>query len=210
MIKALKREFTNREKVLLLIMTAVILGSIYYLLIFQPVAEGIKSAKQEITSIEDQLMVADAKARQIINMRAEMDNLEKEGLNPSFMPSYNAGKQELDFLHEILSSNTSLYQVNFTQITRDGNQIRRNFNLSFTAPSYNVAKDIITKLENSDIRCLIGDMTVGAVDKNSIDDGEINVNCVATFYETMYEGVEDSELPEDTSKSSETSASVDG
>ena len=73
MIKALKREFTNREKVLLLIMTAVILGSIYYLLIFQPVAEGIKSAKQEITSIEDQLMVADAKARQIINMRAEMD-----------------------------------------------------------------------------------------------------------------------------------------
>jgi hypothetical protein len=200
MIKKLSREFSTREKVLLLIMAFVILGAVYYLLIFQPVAEGMKNARLEMESLEEQLAVADVKAMQIINMRAEMDNLESQGLTPTFMPSYNAEKQELDFLHTILSADTEGYQVNFTQVTRNSNQIRRNFNLSFSAKNYKIARSIISKLETGDIRCLVGDMTIASSEKNNILNGEITVSCVATFYETMYEGIEDADLPADSSQ----------
>jgi hypothetical protein len=203
--KTFSREFSSREKVLLLILALIIVGSVYYLLVFQPVSEGLKSAKAEKQSIEELLILADAQATQIGNMQQEMESIKNQGLAASFMPSYNAERKELEFLHEVLSADTQEYIISFSQVEREGNQIRRNFNLSFTVANYKVAKEIITQLEDGAVRCLIGDMAVGANgEEDSILAGEVQVNCVATFYETMYEGVEDADLPKDSAEGSDT------
>jgi type II secretory pathway component PulM len=197
-VKTLNRELTNREKLLLIILIVIILGALYYLFIFQPTEDRISAANITKANLEDELLIADANASKITGMKEEMADIENNGHILSSMPSYNAGKQEIDFLNDTLSNNTTDYYVGFTQMTRMGNQIRRNFTLTFTADNYKTAKSIIDALENCEIRCLIGDMVV--VPSNDEDDllsGPVDVNCVATFYETMYGGQEDSDLPED-------------
>lgn len=200
-MKTLNRELSTNEKILLGILVIIIVAAAYYLAVFRPVSESLKQSKIEKTNLEEELMLTEARAMQISDMKDEVGRMEKSGHVMSGMPSYNAGKQEIDFLNSTLAEETSDYYVGFTQITRESNQIRRNFSLSFSADNYAAAEKIIDSLENSDIRCLIGDMVVvPGDDEEELFSGPVEVNCVATFYETMYGGVEDSDLPEDSAK----------
>lgn len=199
-MKTFNREFTNREKVLLLVMVLIIIGAFYYLMVYEPVSRELEQARVAKLALEEELMVAETKAARIWNMQNEMKAAEERGLTHTYMPSYNASKQEIDFLHNVLSAKTVDYLVNFTQVTRSGNQIRRNFSLSFTVSDYKTAENIIKELEKCEIRCLVGDMSISS-SGDTILSGDVNVGCVATFYETMYEGITDSELPTDSSQS---------
>ncbi|MBE5841652.1 MAG: type II secretion system protein M [Butyrivibrio sp.] len=201
-MKTFGREFTVREKVLLLVMVIIMLGALYYLMVFEPVTSEIHQAELAKQSLQDELLIAESRAAQIVNMRNEMEASEQAGRSFTYMPSYNASNIEIDYLHDVLETNADDYLINFNQITRSGNQIRRHFSLSFTARSYEVAKKIISELEASEIRCLIGDISVSSSEESVID-GDVGISCVATFYETMYDAVEDSELPEDSAQSSQ-------
>ena len=197
------RSFTSREKLLLVILGALIVGSVYYLLFFQPVSSSLEQSKANTESLESQLVVLDAKVKAIKNMQKSMEEFKENGHVESIMPSYSAGKQELNFLNTTLA-NSEDYYVGFTKITREGNQIRRDFAMKFTVPHYTEAEDIINNLEHSDLRCLISDFDVKPVEKDeTIGTGEVEVSCVATFYETMYGGVADAELPPDSKKEEE-------
>jgi hypothetical protein len=190
--------FTTREKSLLVILILVIIGAVYFLFVHQPVSDGIDIANKRAVTLEEDLAIINAKAQKISGMKDEMAEIEKSGKTPSAMPSYNSSKQEIDFLHGILSSQTLDYMVNFTEITREGNQIRRKFSLNFTGKDYNEAESILEALENSEVRCLIGDLRIQPVESDAdLFSGEVDVSCIATFYETMYGGKADSDLPED-------------
>jgi hypothetical protein len=107
------------------------------------------------------------------------------------MKSYNASKEEIAFLNDILSD-TIQYSVNFGDVTRSGDQIRRNFTLQYQTKTYAAAEDIMRQLCDGPYRCLVGDVRC-SID----DDGIVTVNEAATFYETMVGGVADSGLPAD-------------
>ncbi len=193
----LTRDFSPREKVLLLVLGIIIIGALYYLLIFQPVNDGIATAKANADNLEIQVMKMDSQVAQIKNMQKSINSLDGNGHIMSIMPSYNAGKQELDFLNTTLAASEDYY-VGFTQITRQGDQIRREFALKFTVDEYSDAEDIINNLEHSELRCLISDFEINTVEqKSTLDKSEVEVSCTATFYETMYDGKPDAELPED-------------
>ena len=195
-MRTLSREFTTREKILLLIPIFIILASLYYIFVQNPVASGIKDADTQSMILEDDLVVMRARVSQVMAMQNEMKELEEREVNVGYMPSYNAGRQELDFLHETLSANTIEYNVGFTELEKEGDQIRRNFNLQFTAKDYATVKSIVKKLEDSEIRCLVGDVALfTAGDKNNLMKDSVTVSCTAVFYETMYGGVADSDLP---------------
>jgi hypothetical protein len=197
----LTRDFSPREKALLVVLGIIIIGALYYLLIFQPVNDGIATAKASADDLEIQLLKLDNTVAQIKNMQKSINSLDANGHIMSIMPSYNAGKQELDFLHTTLAASEDYY-VGFKEITRQGDQIRREFELKFTVDEYSEAEDIINNLEHSELRCLISDFKVTTVEqKSTIDKSEVEVSCTATFYETMYDGKEDAELPPDEKKS---------
>lgn len=197
------REFTTREKALLLVLGVIVVASLYYLFIFQPVTDGINRAQSSATDLESQLTVLDAKVAQIQKMQKSMEEYENSGRIESIMPSYSAGKQELVFLNSTLASSDDYY-VGFTNITREGNQIRREFSLRFTVKTFQDAEDIINILEHSDLRCLISDFSVKPIEqKEYVETGAVEASCVATFYETMYGGVPDAELPEDSKQQDE-------
>ncbi len=197
-MKSMTKEFSGRDRFLLVILGVVILALLYYLWVDVPVRNGAKEAKSNIEALETQKTALEAQLVKINSWRTEAEQNERLGRPDSFMPSYNASKEELDFLNTTLAD-TRDYYIGFTQITREGDQIRRSFALDFSAVDYNAAVEVLSALENSHIRCLIGDLSVyTADDVDSLMSGPVTVNATATFYETMHDGVEDKELPADT------------
>ena len=199
----LSREFSAREKTLLIILLLIILAALYYLFVFQPVSTRLQNTESNIVSLETQLIAYDAKVAKIKKMQQSVEEYTDNGHIVSIMPSYNAGKQELVFLNSTLAASEDYY-VGFTNITREGNQIRREFSLKFTVSSYRDAENIINILEHSDLRCLISDFSVKPEENDgTIENDKVEVSCIATFYETMFGGVADAELPEDTAPQQE-------
>ncbi len=192
-MKILTRDFSTREKVLLVILLVVIISASYYLFVWRTVEDQIYSIRSQNQSMEAQLMLATA---QVEKIQAMSQSMESDVLR-SYMPSYNASKKELDFLNETLEP-TDDYLINFTYLTREGDQISRGFGLQFTAKNYAQAKEIIKALEDSEIRCLIGDYNINPTEKEkTLFTGKVKVVLNGSFYETMYDGVADKELPED-------------
>ena len=198
-MKLLSRKLSGREKALLGVLVGIVVVAVYYLLLFTPLSDQTTSLQANAQDMETQLVALRAKSEQISKMESEMKVLQEDGRAEHYMPSYSASKAELNFMHEILSAQTKDYLITFTKSTREGDQIRRNFSLTFTSKDYATAQKIIDALEQSEIRCLIGDMTVvsNSKDNPNLLKGDVEVSCGATFYETMYEGKEDADLPED-------------
>ncbi len=206
----LSREFTTGEKILLLILAIIILALVYYRFFYIPCQNAIMEARSQKTALQSDLNVAQIKERQLKKMKEELDSI-GELSETSSMPSYNNSKAELEELNAILESAKD-YSIKFTGLTKDGDQIRRNFALTFVTDTRNEARDILTKLAGSEFRCLLGDLQFDqqlqrlANDQTakyvrSIDDVRyavsFQVTTTATYYETMYDGTPDAGLPAD-------------
>lgn len=195
-MKLLTKDFNSREKILLVILLVVIVAAAYYLFVYKTIDNQINALNAEKESLQNQLTILTAQVDRIQAMSEQMGN---DTLR-SFMPSYNSSKKELDFLNATLSE-TEDYVVSFTTLTRNEDQINRGFALQFTARDFAQAEKIMKTLEDSEIRCLIGDYVIGPVeDENHIHNGQIKVSLNGSFYETMYDGKADKELPADEGK----------
>ena len=207
-MKILSRDFSTKEKILIVVLLLVLVALAYYRFVHIPCNDAIMTAHSERDMYQTELIAVQAKEAQIRKMKEELDSL-GELQSTSRMESYNNSKAELSLLNSILESARD-YSITFVNVTRDGDQIRRNFNLSFTTNNYASAKKIISSLADSEYRCLIGDVkysaTVRRAEKDEPTEGGrwvddvyyfdvIRVNTSATFFETMYDGVPDDGLP---------------
>ncbi len=195
-MKILTRDFSSREKFLIVTLLVIIIVAAYYLFVYRTVDDQINAHISEREALESQLMIATAQVERLQAMSEQMDN----DTLKSYMPSYNSSKKELDFLNNTLAD-TEDYMVNFTTLSRNGDQISSGFKLQFTAGSYAQAEELINTLEESEIRCLIGDYVINPTeDKGHLKRGPVQVALNGSFYETMYDGVADKELPADSSQ----------
>ena len=202
-MKILSRDFTRAEKIILVILALVLVGLAYYQFVYKMVAESIEKAHAEAEAIRVEMTGVNAKIQRMEEMQAELESIQS---NPhaSYMGSYNNSKEELAFLNDVLSGALQ-YTITFSNVTRDGDQIRRNFSLQFTTEDYASMERIISRLCDGKLRCLINDISYSVSRYNySAADRErygvdwyerVNVNCTATFFETMVGGVEDAGLP---------------
>lgn len=192
-MKLLTRDFSTKEKIFLATLFVIIIVAAYYLFVYRTVDDQINALKLQSQALESQLTIATAQVERLQAMSEQMGN----DVLRSYMPSYNSSKKELDFLNQTLAE-TDDYLINFTTITRNGDQINRGYSLQFTAKNYQQAESIIEALEGSEIRCLIGDYRINPIQGGEhLHRGKVQVALNGSFYETMYDGVADKELPED-------------
>ena len=202
-MKSLSRDFTRAEKIILVILALVLVGLAYYQFVYKMVAESIQKAHAEAEAIRVEMTGVNAKIQRMEEMQAELESIQSNP-NASYMGSYNNSKEELAFLNDVLGGALQ-YNITFSNVTRDGDQIRRNFSLQFTTEDYASMERIISRLCDGKLRCLINDISYSVSRYNySAADRErygvdwyerVNVNCTATFFETMVGGVEDAGLP---------------
>jgi len=202
-VKILSRDFSRGEKIILVLLAFVLVGLAYYQFVDKMVRESIEKANAEADAIQVELTGVNAKIKRMEEMQAELDSITSDP-SASYMGSYNNSKEELAFLNDVLGG-TLQYTITFSNVTRDGDQIRRNFSLQFTTADYAGMERIMKQLCDGKLRCLINDISYTITRYNysaaereeyGVDYYErVNVNCTATFFETMVGGTEDAGLP---------------
>ena len=195
-MKVLSRDFTSKEKAMLLVFALLILGLLYYYFVDQPVRKEIARCETEKVQLQKKLTQIEDKLNTLESMKEELENIEASG-DVSEMKSYNASKEEIRMLNDALS-HTSRYSITFSSVTRDEDQIRRNFSLEFTAVDYETMALILSDLAESPLRCRISNIQCSRRSRYAVynyDDSPYLINATATFYETMVGGTPDAGLP---------------
>ncbi len=189
-MKFMTREFTAKEKILLLVLVLVLLGLIYYQFVDKSVRSSLDGYNAEANQLQGDLDIAQAQLMHLTTVQSSLNAVEEAG-KYGWMGSYNSSKEELAFLNSVLAD-TLEYSISFANVTRSGNQIRRSFSLQYRAQNFTSALEILTNLIKGKFRCLVGDVncTIAA-------DGTVTMNQSATFYETMVGGTPDAALPKD-------------
>ncbi len=190
-MKILSRDFTTTERILMLVLLVILLGLGYYQFIWRYTADQIQEANSARDAMEIELQAVDAKVAEYRAMQQELESIEGSGITYSRMESYNNARAEIDLLNDIFSSADN-YTVTFANVTRQGDQIRRECSLSFTAKNYSTARNMIVELSRSQYRCLVNSVQYSAL--SGSEDG-VSVSVRATFFETMVGGTADAGLP---------------
>ena len=193
-MKILSRDFTKTEKILIVLLFVVLMGLVYYQFVDKNVRSVTDNAKVEASSLEAQIDEALQRAEKLRNLQSTLDKLEEQG-KLSYMGSYNNSKAEVRFLNDLLAD-TLTYSIEFSSVTRNGNQIRRSFKLKYQTGGFRAAREIIENLLKSENRCLVSDISC-SISTSGVTDVEAN----ATFYETMVGGTPDAGLPADSAAS---------
>ncbi len=203
-MKLLSRDFTRGEKNLLLLLALVLVVLIYFRFVDRPVREGLARAASEKDALQVELTALNNRLQRMEEMEDELDGITADP-KASRMGSYNNSKEEIAFLNDLLEG-TESYSVSFSSVTRDGDQIRRNFTLQFTVGSYADMERILTRIADGSLRCLLNDISYNLVrtwyspaDRELVgrDYSEhVNVSATATFFETMVGGTPDAGLPD--------------
>ena len=195
-MKILSRDFSLKEKLLLLVLLLLLLGLVYYRFVHVPVNESLEKAADNKASLEIEVTAVETKAAQLAKMKAEIDDITASGAFKS-MPSYSNRNQVITLLNDVLGSLG--YSATFdAPYHKDGsNQVRRNISLQFTAPDYETVESVLARFAGSEYRCLIGNVSVTSSNRKFDESGEqraCSVNCTLTFFETLAGGAADDEL----------------
>ena len=184
------RDFTRTEKILILVLVVLLLGLMYYQFVDRAVRSSVDGAQHEKQALQTEIDTTQARLMYLQSLQNKMDAMEAEG-KLTYMASYNNSKPEVAFLNDILADTLS-YSIQFSRVTRSGNQIRRSFKLKYMTASFRVAREILDKLGDGEFRCLVGDVSC-----KISNDGVTVIEANAIFYETMVGGAADAGLPAD-------------
>lgn len=191
-MKFLSKDFTQREKVLLVILAILLVLVFYYYAVDMPLRNQEEVLNSQKSVLETDVQIAEAKVAEYEKMEETLKNL---GDDANRMESYNNRTNEINFLNDLLAKTTA-YSIGFSPVTVEGNQVRREFSLAYTCGSYSEAMDLLKKLSQCKYRCLISDVSCAPGDTNTALKGAVNVSVNATFYETLVNKTTDAGLPE--------------
>ena len=198
-MKLMSRDFTWKEKAVLVVLVVIILSFVYYLAVDRPCRRSMASAKAEKAELELELDAIDNKIAKLEGMEAEIAAIEASG-DTSYMASYNNVKEERRELNDILAD-AEEYTINFSDVTRDSDTIRRGISIRFKTYDYETARGIIEALHESQYRNLIttvdyeNNYTFRVTGTGNYEDSYITTTVQMTFYETMVGGTSDAGLP---------------
>ncbi|MCR4797450.1 MAG: type II secretion system protein M [Lachnospiraceae bacterium] len=187
----LSREFTTTEKILLGILAVLLILVVYFYAVDMPLRNQEQNLNSQKASLTVEADALEAKVAEYRRMKQEIENMPAD--TPS-MESYNNRTNEINFLNDLLA-NTANYSVGFSPVTVSGNQVRRDFTITYTCASYAEAMDLFSRLVNCKYRVLVKDASCSSVDSGTALDGAVSVSATATFYETLVDKTTDAGLP---------------
>ena len=177
------REFTTREKVLLLVLAVMLLAVGYFRFFFIPVQNEISVQQQRQEELENSVLLEQTKLLQLETMQQKLAKIKASGAIPDAeIPDYDNIEKVMLQLNGILA-HAQEYSLSIGEITDAADGIlSRPVELSFTAGSYTSAREIINQLYQCPYRCAVSDISEQA-ETNLSSDGTVQVDLTITFYE---------------------------
>lgn len=188
----MRRSFTTREKVLLVVLAVLLMGIGYFKLILEPINDEISQYEVSTEDEEMEITQNSAKISKLHKMKKELTEIHESG-DEKPMPAYDNADALLVDLNTILSRASS-YSLNFGEksVLESNTYIMcRPATLEFSTPVYGTAREIIDALHDSSNINQISDLTI-----TFEDDGEVKVTMSITYYE-LTEQTEQTEQTEE-------------
>lgn len=201
-MKNITRNFTGKEKAIIAVMLVILLFLAYNQFVDKPINKSIEDEKAEQESLRVQIEAVNKKILGLQQMKNELDELNSSGEKPIEMKPYNGSKEERYFLASVLK-NTKGWDISIGDCTRSGDQIRRQFSVTFTTETYKKMEWFLTQLTKCPYRCIINSAKCSIQDTRNAEgeeEPEVVVKLTATFFETMVGGTPDEALPKDSRK----------
>lgn len=189
-MKFLTRQFSRKEKVLIIIFVVILVVLAYYRFVDMNVREQTDAAKEAVEVAKSELEITNAQLVRLQSMDEELDSYEAGGA--SRLESYNNVKAELSLLDFILSS-TSNYSISMQDPVLDGDLIRRAVAIQFTTDSFDSAMNVVRSFSQSNLRNIVQTISYSA--STDREGGEsVSVGMTVIFYETIVGGTPDAGL----------------
>ncbi len=177
----MKRQFSLRERILMIVLAVLLIACVYYILVEKPVQDTMLSASQRQGEAESQLTIASAQLKKMHQMQSALDQLEQSA--QADVPDYDNARNVVELLNRAMA-NTHEYNLNFSSVTTDGAIAMRTIQMDFKCGGYADAKTVLQTLLDSDYRCRITSMSV-TCGSGDITKQEVTVKASVTFYEFL-------------------------
>ncbi len=177
----MNREFTKREKVLLLIFAVLLIAVGYYKLLLEPINSQIESYRSLTQEEQVQMETAQLQAVRMKQMEAEIAQAKAAGIERT-IPDYDNSAVLLPQLYQIMDS-TIEYAMDFDEITFEGNIAARPVRIEFETANYQKARRVIDKLCTTGYAMQIEDMTIQ--EARTTDKRSVHTYLSITFFEAV-------------------------
>ncbi|GEM_PF-795671 len=154
----LNHKFTAREAGVILLLTAVIIGYVYYYVVYQYFENEVK--RFDVTEVEDEIELERAKAIHLQQMKEELENEES---SDAVLGIYNNQSAELLALADILEGKATGISLDWGDPVLDGTIVRRDVSISFTTGSFEEAGNIIKEIADCEYSLLVVDMSMSEI-----------------------------------------------
>lgn len=155
-----KGKLSPREKFLAVLLGIMVLVLIYNYAFYVPTKAKLASYEEELLLIDDQIIVAEAKAMKMAKMVKELEEIKAGSLKDiKELPAYDNSRNVMNSLSSILEDVTQ-YNVSFSGVTEEEGIVRRDITLTYSCGSYDAAKSILTQIYDGPYRCLMKDVHI--------------------------------------------------
>ena len=200
----LSREFTLRERLLLLACVVLAVGIFYYQFVHKGIRQQIRDSSTE--SMELEIQTEQAVAAEIANMQQTIMN--NENKKAGDVAVYNNLAAEISYVGFIMNGKAENVSLAWGNPVLRGTTVRREVRVSFSTDSYQHLKEILDGFYECPFRCILHDIslsdntpstttvtttnadgtttTATVPQKTGIADSKrMNVSFSATFFETI-------------------------
>ena len=180
----LNREFSAKEKLLLLVAAVLALGLFYYNFVYKFFQS--QYALYDTAKIEDELLVEQSKSTRIAQMKQIIE--ESKGKVKGDLSVYNNQSAEIIEMGMIFDEDADNVSISWSEPVMSGTIIRRDVNITFHCRSYENFKNVLRKMSEMKYRCLIGNVAVSDANTREstgiVTSGDINASISVRFFET--------------------------
>ena len=203
----MNREFTQREKVLLLVLAVLIIVIGYVKLILQPINEEIESYESLTMEEQTTFSANQIKATRMNLMEKAIEKAKAKGVRRE-VPAYDNSSNLLPGLYQIMESSVD-YSLDFGELVYDGNVVQRPVEMTFQTRTYKQARAIIDKLYKSGYAMQITDVNIGT--KKATDTQLVSTSMSVTYFEENLNYVPEADIAsEDGTDAQSADGSTDG
>ncbi|MEG1561361.1 MAG: type II secretion system protein GspM [Raoultibacter sp.] len=180
--RLMTRAFSAREKVLLLVLSVLLIGACYYLLVVKNVADMKDNNAAQLEEVQMQI---DAQQSLLLARSQMVKALEELGPTEQLpaVAVYDNVRNEINELNAALAG-ASTSNLSFGQPELDGTLVRRAVSVSYTVPTTEAAIAVMKELQNGTYACEILDFSLTNSLKTDGGVSSVAATLTLTYFET--------------------------
>ena len=148
--------FSKREKIMLAVLAFVGLAILWYRFVFVNVQTRIGELDTQIGEAQNELLVAQTNATALAQMKSSIEDFEKQGYTPKYLPSYDNTQNLMAYLNGVLGA-TREYNMSFDEpaLGEDDGMVHRTGTISFGSNTYAEARSVVEAIARGPYPCKV-------------------------------------------------------